>query len=293
MTSLIFQSLVNALVFGVILALISSGLTLIFGIMNLVNFAHGELYMLGAYVFWFVYARNTILAEVHPLIKYILGIIAAVVVVVIIGLFIEKFILRRFTGQFLPAAQTCIGLILILQTAALLIFGTRFVSVGSPFVGQLNLGGLTLSIDRLVVMLIGFALIIGLWAFLKMAKMGRAMRAVAQDVEAAALQGIDVGRISALAFALSAGLAAAAGALVTPLFYVDPWIGGSWLMLAFAVTVVGGTGSIPGALVASLIAGFIQSFGSAFLSPTVAYAMIFGLMVIFLIVRPKGIWGHA
>lgn len=286
------QSLVNGLVFGAVLALIALGLTLIFGIMNLVNFAHGELYMLGAFGFWLLFS-NSAFNGVPLYVRYAVAIIVSTLAVTILGMVFERFILRRFTGQFLPAAQTCIGLILILQVSALLTFGSQLKTVDSPFDGKILFGGFTLSVERVVVALMGVALTVALWAFLKWTKIGRSMRAVAQDADAAAFQGIDIGRVSGIAFGISAALAAAAGGIVAPLFYIDPYIGGPWVMIAFAVTIIGGLGSIFGTIVAALIVGLIQSFGSTYLGPPIANLLIFLLMIVFLMVRPKGIWGHA
>jgi branched-chain amino acid transport system permease protein len=154
------------------------------------------------------------------------------------------------------------------------------------------MGGVVITVERLAAIVIGVLLIVSLNLFLLRTKMGRAIRAVAQDKEAAALQGVGVSRISALTFGIGCGLAATAGALVAPIFVVNPSLGNEVILKAFLVVILGGMGNIPGALLGGLVLGFIEGFGCLFFSVPTVMVLTFVLIIVILIVRPQGLLGH-
>jgi branched-chain amino acid transport system permease protein len=282
----LFQCFINSIMSGSLLILVALGLTMIFGIMHIVNFAHGELYMLGAYVLWIF------LGKLH--VEFFLSMAVSMVAIAVIGMAIERFLFKPFRGDLAPSFIISLGLVMLLQTGVLLGFSIEDQAVPAPatFQGIIRIGGMVLPKERLIVILIGVILMGCLYLFIQHSKPGRAMRAVAQDPDAAALQGISIDRISSLAMGVGCALAAAAGCLTAPLFYINPYMGAVPIMKAFAVIILGGLGSIPGAFIGGYIIGFIDSFGSTYLSGPIAAMMAFGLLIGVLIVRPKGLFGH-
>jgi branched-chain amino acid transport system permease protein len=289
---LFFQVILNGIMSGMILMLFVLGLTLVFGILHIVNFAHGEFYMLGAYVVWLLFEKKILSIPGPPIINYILALSATMIIIAAFGIIIERLLLKSFRGNLLPSMIISIGIILILQAGSLIVFGIQERTVKSVFYGTLNLRGTFLSVERLVVIIAGVALFVAVYLFIQRTFTGRAMKAVAQDADAAALQGVNIDWICSLGMAIGCAMAAAAGALMAPIFAVNPYIGGEPLLLGFAAIIIGGLGSIPGSIVGSLLIGFIQSFGSTFLDSQAAMIIIFGLLVLMLVLKPTGLWGH-
>jgi branched-chain amino acid transport system permease protein len=284
---LIFQVFVNGIMSGSVLILVALGLTMIFGIMHIVNFAHGELYMLGAFGLWIFFA------ELH--VPYFLALILSMIIIAGLGIFIERFLFKPFRGDLAPSFIVSLGLVMLLQTGALLTFGIEDQAAPTPasFQGLVHIGSAVLSRERLYVILISIALMIGVWLFIQKTKHGQAMRAVAQDPEAAALQGISIDATASLAMGVGCALAAAAGCLMAPIFYVNPYMGAVPIMKAFVVIILGGLGSISGALIGGFVIGFVDSFGTTYLGAPIAAMMTFGVLVLTLIFRPQGFFGHA
>jgi branched-chain amino acid transport system permease protein len=282
---LLIQALVNGVMLGMVYILVALGLTLVFSIMEVINFAHGEFYMLGGFAVYYL------LAQLGA--NYFLALAAAILLVGALGWVVEKIVFRPFRKDLLGAFIVSLGLLWVLQSGALLAFGSLEKSVPSPFRGVLRVLGVHFSLERLVVTLIGIVLVAGLYLFIRFSRDGRAMRAVAQDEDAAALQGINVDRISSLAFALGAALAATAGVLIAPLFFVSPFMGGLPIVKAFVIIILGGMGSIPGALLGGLILGVAEGVGSIFLSSPAVNLLGFLLVILILLVRPQGLLGHA
>lgn len=284
---LFLQSFVNGVMSGLILILVAMGLTLIFGIMHIVNFAHGELYMLGAFGLWVLFAK------MHM--NFFLSLVLSMILIAMLGMLIERLFFKPFRGDLAPSFIMSLGLVLILQTTALLGFGIDDKEVPTPsaFQGIIEFGGAVLSKERLLVILTSAVLIVALYLFVQWTRPGRAMRAVAQDGEAAALQGVSIDRISSLAMGIGCALAAAGGGLMASIFYVNPYIGAVPIMKAFVVIILGGLGSIPGTIVGGFIIGFVDSFITTYRSSPVAAMTVFGLLVIVLIFRPRGFFGHA
>jgi len=280
----IIQGGVNALSLGISYSLVALGLTLIIAIMRIVNFGHGQLYMLGAFGL-FVFFRI-----VH--LDFFLSLALSIVLVAFLGIILERMLFRRLRGNELGCMLLSLGLALILESAALVIFGEDDKGLGAPFSGSVDVGGVFLGKDRIVAIAVSLAAIICLFLFLHRTRTGRAIRAFAQDNDAAILQGINIERLSWIGFAIGSGLAALAGGLLAPIYWVNPFIGGDAMISAVVVMVIGGLGSIPGTLVGGLLLGAIDSFGSQFLPGTWAQAISYSLVVLVLMIRPRGLMGQ-
>jgi branched-chain amino acid transport system permease protein len=285
--SLLLQGGMNGIMLGLNYALIALGLSLIFGIMGIVNFAHGEMYMLGGYVAYYLVGRFGL--------NFFVTIVAAVIMVGLLGVFLEKVLFRPLTTrpkEALTSLIAAVGLAWVLQMLAVICFGDLDRNVPSAFKGIIRMGGVVITKERLAAIIIGITLIVLLNLFLLRTRTGRAIRAVAQDKEAAALQGVQVGRVSSLSFGVGCALAAAAGALMAPIFSINPFLGGEVILKAFLVVILGGMGSIPGAMLGGLVLGFTESFGSLFFTVPTVSVITFIFIIIILIVRPQGLLGH-
>ena len=282
----LFQCFLNGVLSGSILILVALGLTMIFGIMHIVNFAHGELYMLGAFAMWIFFDALQL--------NFFVALLLSMMIIAVLAMLIERFLFKPFRGDLAPSFIISLGLVMILQTGALLAFDIEDKAVPTPeaFKGMIQFGGMVLSRERVVVILICGALMAALYVFIQKTKAGQAMRAVAQDPDAAALQGISIDRISSLAMGVGGALAAAAGCLIAPIFYINPYMGSVPIMKAFVVIILGGLGSVSGAFIGGFIIGFVDSFGSTYLSSPMASMMAFGILILVLIFRPKGFFGH-
>ena len=288
MTSQIFlQSLINSILSGGVLILVAMGLTIILGIMRVVNFAHGEFYMLGGFGIWWFFAELGL--------NFFLALLLSVLLVGILGVAIERGLFKPFRENAFPSLIISLGILLSLRAAAQLSFGLIDHSVPTPaaFKGVIQLYGAFLSKERLIVIFITLALVIGLFVFIKFTKAGLAMRAVADDLTAASLQGMNVDRVSSLAFFIGSILAATSGCLTGPIFYVSPTMGAEPGLMAFVVIVLGGIGSITGTIISGLIIGFIQGFGSIPYGTNYATIMVYVVLLITLIFKPMGLLGHA
>jgi len=280
------ETLINSAMASAASALVVVGLALIFGVMRIENFAHGELYMVGAYATWYV---GTNLGF-----GYTAGLIAAVIVTAALGAFMEFFLFRRLKGNPLGPLIVTIGVLLVLQTAAAWLFGVNAnFLVDSPFTGVVSLGGINIPMHRLFVIVAAIALLGALVLLLKATKFGWALRAVAQDRDAARLQGISIGRISLAAMALSAALAGAAGGLMGPVVRVSPFMGQPIIITAFIVIILGGIGSMEGAILAAVIYSTFFTFISAYFDSTIASIAGLCLMLVVLVVMPSGLMGKA
>ena len=278
------QSILNGLAAGWVYVLVAVGLTLVFGIMNIVQFAHGEVYMLGAYVSYFLIRRYGFgFWEALPL-SALFG--------MLLGLVLERFFFRPFRGRFEPSLIVAFGLILLLQTTAIVSFGPDSKPMPGIIPGVLSVSGITLSWDRLLIILVGGVSITALFFLIQKTKIGQAMVAVSQDTYAATLQGIDVNRISAVAMALGCALATISGSLMGSIFSTSPFMGIPAIAKGIAVIILGGLGSIPGAVAGGLILGMIDGLVPPLLSPTIAGIFGFVVIIIVLLLRPRGLFGH-
>jgi branched-chain amino acid transport system permease protein len=280
----IAQVLVNGISYAASLALVAIGLTIVFGVLRVVNFAHGALFMLGAYATYYITASFKW--------NYFLAIIGAAIVVGLISMFAAAALFSRYRDLLLEGAVMSIALALLITNLGWLQFSAVPRTVKSPIDDVINIGGVHVLVQRLFIIILTAALLVGLQFFVKRSRMGRAMRAVQQDPHAARLQGIKVDQVVVLTFAIGGMLAGIAGALVAPTQTLQPSMGEQPLLLAFVVIILGGMGSIPGAVLASLVLGLTQSTTSTYWTPQAATWLSFSLVIAVLAVRPKGLLGH-
>jgi len=284
---LFFQSILNGLIIGGIYALTAIGLTLIFGFMELVNFAHGELYMLGAY-FTFTYV-------VRGHLSFWLGFPLALVTVFAIAYVIDVLLLRPLRDQdILIRMLTTIGLMLLFQNLALLIWGPAPRQVPSPFGhASLSLFGLHVSPLQLVIAVFAVLIIGAAHLFMQHTRTGMAMRATFQDREVAAAMGVRVNVFYGFTFAFGALLAAAGGGLLSMVFLISPTMGVLATLKAFTVVILGGLGSFLGAITGGLIVGLSESIAATFAWADYKDATAFIILILILMVRPNGLFGKA
>ncbi len=284
MTYIITQTL-NGLFSAALLFLIASGLTLVFGVMRIVNIAHGSFYMLGAYV------ASTVVARSRSL---VLGALSAVLVVAAVGFGLQMLFLRRFASKPLAQMMLTMGFALVFRDAAFMIWG------GDPFTlpyppglgGSVEAAGIVFPAYRLFVIVVAAAVGALLWFLNEKTLVGAKLRAAVDDPEMAAGTGINVALLSAFVFAAGAGLAAFGGVMGGPILGGYTGIDFDLLPLAFVVVIIGGMGSLKGALVGSIVVGLIDNFGKA-LVPELSYFTLFAPMVIVLAIKPTGLYGRA
>jgi branched-chain amino acid transport system permease protein len=288
---IILQTFVNGVMSSMVLILIASGLCLIFGIMRVVNFAHGEFYMLGGFGAWLLFGQQLLPIE-SSVLRYVVAVMITMMVVALMGILVERYLFRPFRGDIRATIIVGTGVMYILQATTLVGFGIRDKAFGSPFSGAVRISGVSISQERLAVVIFGAIFTTIMYFFIQKTKLGLSMRAVAQDEEAASLQGINISKTFSLAMGIGIAMAAAGGALMAPIYYVNPYMGVEPIMKAFVVIILGGMGSLPGTVIGGFIVGFIESFASTFISPHVALMIVFLLLIVVLIVRPGGIFGR-
>jgi branched-chain amino acid transport system permease protein len=283
---LFLQLLANGLVTGAFYALSALGLTLVFGLMRVVNFAHGELYVIGGLLGW---ALTAVLGW-----NYFLALLVVIVVLGIVGYVIDRFLISRVRGQGEePTILLTIGLSIFIANTALLIVGSTPVTVASPFASKpLILGPVVITQARLVLVVICAVLIVGANLLIRRTTLGRAMRATFQDPMAALLVGIRTPRIYGLTFALGAMLAGAAGMLLGSIYVVEASSGGVISLKAFVVVILGGMGSFAGAIAGGLILGLTEALWGGYVSTGYVDAIGFGLVILTLLVRPYGLFSR-
>ena len=286
MLELLLQTSVNAIYAASYMALVAVGFVLIFGVMGVVNFAHGELYMSGAYAVVYVYAESQL--------PFFLAVAAGLVFVGLLGLLMERALFRPMRDNPLGGLIASIGFLLILQTLAVLGFGVRMEHIPPPTREMLNvfgIEGVVLSVQRLYVIVATVLLLGALWTFLRRSRFGVALRACAQDPEAAALQGISMNQAARLAMFIGAALAGIAGALTAPLVRTYPFMGHSVIVTAFIIIIVGGIGSLEGAVVAAVLYAMVHTFVTTFIDGVIADIVGLLLMLLVLVIRPTGLFG--
>jgi branched-chain amino acid transport system permease protein len=276
---------VNGVVTGMILALVASGLTLIFGIMDVVNFAHGELFMLGAYVGVLTLAATG---------SFWLALIAATIAIAVLGAAIYVTTLRPLLGRDpLTTILATFGISLILQNYALWQFGPVARKIAEPITGHFTLFYLDYPWYRVVIALISAAIIGGLWLFLKFGTWGIWIRATTQDRVMAQAMGIPVPWVLMTVFAIGAGMAGASGVLFGPLTAVNSSMGVDWILKVFIVVVVGGMGNLAGSIAAALLISLLEAYASLWVSPAQAVIVSFVVLILTLLFRPTGLFASA
>jgi branched-chain amino acid transport system permease protein len=283
----LLQHLLNGLLLGSTYSLLGIGLTLVFGLMNVVNFAHGEFYTLGAYG---VFAALTLGA-----VNFFLAIPLAILLGALCGAACERLLLHPLRGASIDTTMLLmIGLWIALQNGELLAWGGVAKSVPTPFPSApLAWGPVSVSTLRIFVFVVSGLLIAGAHLLLTRTRLGRAMRATFQDRETAALMGVSIERIHTVTFAFGAGLAAAAGALLGPVFLLYPSMGDLAAQKAFSVVILGGLGNFVGAAVGGLLLGVAEELGAGYISSGYRDAVGFVIIVLMLLVRPSGLFARA
>ncbi|MBU2549350.1 MAG: branched-chain amino acid ABC transporter permease [Proteobacteria bacterium] len=289
---MLLQTFVNGVMVSLGIILIAAGLCLVFGILEIINFAHGEFYMLGGFGVWWFFDQHPLPIAGSPALQYILAIILTVILVGILGVLVERFIFRKIHENHTNTIIAALGIVFILQASALVTFGSRDKAVASPFSGMISLGGISLSEERIAAIICAVVFILGLYYLVQWTRMGKALRAVAQDHEAAQVMGVNIGHIFSVTMFVSCGLAAAGGALMGPIFYVNPYMGAEPVMKAFVVVILGGMGSLPGAVIGGFIIGMTESFVTTYVGAHLAMIVVFLILIGVLLVKPTGILGR-
>ena len=282
---IVLQAIVNGLMMGGVYALIAVGLTLIFGVMNVVNFAHGEFVMLGMVMTYLL----------HHFLGMDPGVSILLVIPVMLGVgaLIQKGLISRVIGQ-PDEAQILLtlGLSVLLINLALLFLGPDYRSIKTGYkLSVWAVGPVLFSVPRLLAFFVAMAFSGILWLFLTRTDLGKGLRAVAEKPEVATLMGINPRKMHALAFGIGISMAAGAGSILTPFFYTFPSVGGMFVLTAFVVVVLGGMGNIPGAILGALAIGVTESLTSQFVALDLAMLGVFIIFVLVLVFKPSGILG--
>ena len=281
------QHLVNTVILGGTYALLGIGLTLIFGIMRVVNFAHGELYAFGAYTVYLVAAALGL--------DFFLGLVIAVIAGAVLGALIEIALLRPMRSADIDTVMlVMIGAWIVMQNTELLVWGGVAKAIVTPFPdAPLTIGPVSISWLRLFVLVVALMLILGSYVVIHRTKLGKAMRATFQDTDTAALMGVNISGVYTATFALGSGLAAAAGALLGPVFLVTPTMGDLASLKAFAIVILGGLGNITGATIGGFILALVEEIGAGYISSGYRDAMGFLIIIAVLLFKPTGLFARA
>ncbi len=280
----IAQQLFNGLVIGSVYVLIALGLTVIFGILGVAHFAHGSVAMFGGYVTFYFTQRLGI--------SFFPAMLLAMPCGMLLGMLIERLAYRPVRDDpHINAFIVALGLTLVIDKLNLLLFGADQVVIPTPYRRVFDFGGLAVVELRLYVLLTAVLLVVLMSILLNRTKMGKAVRALAQNRPAAILMGVNVERVSSVVFAISSGLGVAAGALVGALFAVAPGVSESLVVKGFAVLILGGLGSIPGAIVGGLVLGMSETMAAGLISSAYKDVIAFLVMIVVLLFKPEGLMG--
>jgi branched-chain amino acid transport system permease protein len=285
------QLLLTTLQIGAVYILFSLGLTIIFGVMRVVNFAHGHLFAVSALVVA-VSVPWLITFGIPVLPAYLISCLAGVAIAMMLGLIMYTFGFKYFQRDMVGSFILSIGLVLLLDGIILEIFGGAVRSVPEILPGTAEILGASVTLQRLFLCVMAIIITAVLYLVLTRTTLGKALRAVSIDHEAAMLQGVPYDRMALLGFMIAAFLAALAGALIAPISIVTPTLGADYLIKGFIAVIIGGLGSIPGAILGALFIAAIETFGGFYLDPTSATIAIFGLAIVVLLIRPKGLLGN-
>ena len=278
----IVQTAFDGLMVGGLYASVALGITLVFGLMGILNFAHGQMVMLGAYIAFYAVASG---------LGFWVGTALAMLAMGLFGALLERAIFRRTLVDPMAGLTVSLGLIMIIENLAAAWFTPDPRFMEPPLSGDVRLGPLALSSQRLLVLLLAAAMITAFYLFLKRTRLGKAIRAMAQSRQGASLVGVKVTRVSAAIFMIGSALAGAAGALYASLFAISPFMGPTPLMKGFILAAFGGLGSVPGAIVAGALLGLAESFGSRYLSAAFRDGYGFILLILTLLLMPNGLFG--
>lgn len=279
---LFFQCLVNGLAIGGIYAVIAAGFTLVLGIMRIFNFAHAEFYMVGAFVTYAV-------CEVFHL-NYAIALVAALLTMALLGVILQRFIIRYTYAGFFHTVLATIAFSVIITQSAVITYGKTDRFMSPVVTGRTEIGGVVIANDKLLLIFLAMIIIVGLYYFMKL-KIGKAMRAVAEDQETAGLQGINVRQIFIVTMALGCGLAGISGGLIVPTLAAYAGMGHAIFVKILLVIIIGGMGSMPGSLLAAFVIGLIESFGYQFFGAFNELVLLCCLIPL-LYFRPGGLLGR-
>jgi branched-chain amino acid transport system permease protein len=281
------QVVVGGLLLGAVYALFSSGLTLIWGMMNVVNFAHGDFVMLGMYLAYLA----VVALHAGPLAFTLLAALMLSVLGAVVYYLLIRHVMR---GPMLAQILSTFGLAILMRYTVFWFFSPTFMTLpGSPLSGSIKLGGILIGIPQLVAGILAMGLTIGMHLLLTRTTLGSQILAVSEDRQAAMLMGIRPDRMQALAWGLASASAGIAGALIATFYYLTPTVGESLVLIAFVVVCFGGFGSVPGAMLAGVIIGLIQAISAYYIGPVYKDVVVFALFVAILWVRPQGLMGTA
>jgi branched-chain amino acid transport system permease protein len=273
----------NAVVWGLIMALIALGLNMIFGLLHIINMAHGALYMLGAVVAWYLIELTG---------NFWIALVIAPLCVGIVGIAMERGLLRTIEDKPITTIICTFGVMLAVQQLVLMIFGGSPRRIAAPIPYRFPLFQLEYPLMRIVIAFISILVMVGLWFFLRKTKSGLWMRAVVQDREMAVALGIPVNKVYMWTFVLGSALAAFSGVLAAPIVSVEFMMGREVLIMAFIIVIVGGMGNLEGSVIAAIMISLIQGIGSLFFAPSIATVFALAFMIIVLLIRPQGLFGE-
>ncbi len=282
---LFLQQVFNGVMLGSTYAIVALGLTLVFGILNVPNFAHGHLYMLGAYVSFFLMTLYGF--------GFWTALIVSMGILALVGMLIERVVYRPLRDKpHINSFISAVGALMILETSVIVFWGPQGRRIPNPYPDIVELLGITMTYQRLLVILAAIVLIALLQIFIKKTRPGATIEAVAQNREGAMLVGVNVNWVSSLTFAISTATAAAAACLVAPIFMISPTMGALLGMKAFVIVILGGLGSIPGAILGGYILGLLEAIGGGYLSAAYKDVYAFGALVLILSIKPTGLFGR-
>jgi branched-chain amino acid transport system permease protein len=285
MLTVLAQAVVNGLLIGGIYALVSIGVTLIFGVVKIVNFAQGEFVMIGMYISFYLATSFGI----DPL----LSLLVSMPTLFLIGMALQHFLIRRVLGLGdMPQIFLTFALSLLIVNVSLMLFTANYRTVQTPYSeAAFQVGGLYIAVAKLIAFVVAMLLSLALWVFLRATDLGKAMRAAAQNRDVAMLMGINPDRVFAVAVGVALALAGAAGSLLMPFYPAYPMVGQVFVLMAFVAVVLGTLGNVLGALIASLMMGIAESLGIQFIGADSGLIVVFGMLLLMLALRPNGLFG--
>jgi len=281
---LVAQGLAIGVLTGILYVLVALGLTLIYGILHIVNFAHGEIYMLGAMAVFYLHVVGGL--PLGPTLA------AIVLLSILLGLAVERGVFRSLRGQWLQLVVASVGISLVIQSVGWIAFGIQEKNVPSYLPGIVQFLGVRLPRERLLAAGVAVLLVAGLYLLVYRTRVGLAMRAIEEDEETARMLGVNANRVASLSVALGFVLAAVAGAIVAPVYSLNPGMGLEPILMSFLIIIVGGLGSITGTVLAGLLVGVLQSVGGVLFGAEAAYGIVFAVMIVVLVMRPAGLLGQ-
>ncbi|MBL0918557.1 MAG: branched-chain amino acid ABC transporter permease [Hydrogenophaga sp.] len=279
----LIQTLLDGLMVGGLYATVAVGVTLVFGIMGILNFAHGQMVMLGAYTAYFVVSAG---------LGFWSALLIGMVAMGALGLLLERLVFRFTLTDHMTGLTASLGLIMVIEHLAAAAFTPDPRNFEPPFPGSFEIAGLTLSSQRMLVLVLVVVLVAACYLFLQKTRIGKAIRAMGQNRTGAALVGIQTAQVTAVVFVLGSAMAGAAGVLYGSLFAITPYMAAAPLMKGFILTVLGGLGSVPGAVVAGFMLGVAESLGSRYLSAAFRDGYGFILLIVALLYFPTGLFGQ-